>query len=309
MHKHQPGSGIERASLLTLDDLFWFLYLYPLRILSALSPQELIYRLGGLFQFRAKQRRELAARRILTARSAGITREDAPRIARQLLANSKSRLLDDLVLSWPSCRRKLRCAGIEGFEHLERAVASGRGAIVLTAHFCATRVAKRYLATIGYPMLTVRDHVPPEDWWGRVGRRILEPRRRKFLSSVIGEAVYVQDRSCTLKILQRLRSAGLVHIHFDGRSGKKSTLWPFLGVPRSFSTGVFELVRLSGCSVIPMLCLGRSSAFRIIFDSTLDIVQASEREEFVRANLPTFVESIEKQIRDYPEEWEEWMSF
>jgi hypothetical protein len=58
-----------------------------------------------------------------------------------------------------------------------------------------------------------------------------------------------------------------------------------------------------------MLCLGRSSAFRIIFDSALDIVQASEREEFVRANLPTFVESIERQIRDYPEEWEEWMSF
>ena len=36
---------------------------------------------------------------------------------------------------------------------------------------------------------------------------------------------------------------------------------------------------------------------------------ASGREEFARANLPNFVRIIEKQIQDYPEEWEEWISF
>ena len=126
MDQHRPclaqGCSSHRAPFLTLDDLFWFLYLYPLRMLSALGFQELIYRLGGLFQFRAKQRAELAARRMLAARSAGITGEEAPRIARRMLANSQSRMLDDLILSWPSRARKLRCAGIEGLEHLEEAI-------------------------------------------------------------------------------------------------------------------------------------------------------------------------------------------
>ena len=297
------------APLLTLDDLFWFLYLYPLRILSGLGFQELIYRLGGLYNFRVKQRVELAADRMLAASSAGITAEAAPRIARRMLANSKSRMLDDLTLSWPSCVPKLRCAGIEGLEHLDRAKAAGRGVVVLTAHFCATRLAKRYLATHGYPMLTVRDRIGVGDWWGRLGRRFLQPRRLQFLRSITGEAIYVQERGFALKILQRLRSGGLVHLLFDGRSGKKFAVWPFLGLPRSFPAGVFEIVRLSGCAVVPMLCLGRSSGFRIKFEPALDLVAASGRDEFVGANLPNFVRILEKQIQDYPEEWEEWISF
>ena len=40
---------------------------------------------------------------------------------------------------------------------------------MLTAHFCATRVAKRYLATCRYAMLSVRDRVTGGDCgsvWG-----------------------------------------------------------------------------------------------------------------------------------------------
>jgi KDO2-lipid IV(A) lauroyltransferase len=304
-----PGFSSDKGPLVTLDDLFWFVYLYPLRILSALGFHQFLYRLGGLFQFRVERRAVLVARRILAAASAGITGYQAPDIARRMLANSKCRMLDDLILSWPSRARKLRCAGIDGLEHLERAKASGRGVVVLTAHFCATRMAKRYLATHGYPMLTVRDRITEGDWWGRLGQRILESRRRQFLRSITGEVVFVQDRDCALKILQRLRSGGLVNIHFDGRSGKKLAAWPFLGLPRSFGTGVFEIVRLSGCAVVPMLCLGKSSSFRIVFEPALELAVASGRDEFVRANLPNFVRTIEKQIQSHPEEWEEWISF
>lgn len=157
-------------------------------------------------------------------------------------------------------------------------------------------------------MLTVRDEISQGDWWGRWGRRILARRRLEFIRAIIGESVCIQDRGCTLKIFSRLRSGGLVNIHFDGLSGAETTLSSFLGSPRRFSTGTLDIVRLSGCAVIPMVSLGNSSAFRIVFGPMFDIVHVPGRDEFIRANLPAFVQTIEKQIVNYPEEWEQWLS-
>lgn len=295
--------------LLTFKDVLWFLYLYPLRFLAAFVPQHLIYPIGKLVQLCAPRRTDRAAQRILSARSPAISPEQARRIAATFLANSAFRMLDDLVLSWPSFPRRLKCDGIQGLEHLERARSAGRGVILLAAHFCAGRVAKGYLASRGYAISTVRDQLDAGDWWGRWGRRFLAPRRMELLNRIMADGICAQDRGASLKILHALRSGGLVDIHFDGRSGTRFAPWPFLGVSRQFSTGVLDLVRLSGCAVVPMLCLGRSSGFRVVFDPMLEIAEAGERDEFIRRNLPTFVEAIERQVSRHPEEWEEWMSF
>ncbi|HEV2202156.1 MAG TPA: lysophospholipid acyltransferase family protein [Bryobacteraceae bacterium] len=307
------ASGSDPLPIVTVADLLWFFYLYPLRTLSAFGPPGLIHSIGSLalpfVQLRARKRREKVMRRMLAAQGVGMTPDRARRTAREFIASSSFRMLDDLVLSRPSCAGALRCTGVEGLENLERGKSGGKGVIVLTSHFCASRIARRYLAAIGYPMLTVRDRISDGDWWGRLGRRILEPRHRELVHAVMGEVVFVQDPGCTLEILRTLRSGGLVNIHFDGRSGIKNTRWLFLGVPRSFSTGIFDLVRLSGCSVVPMLSLGKSTAFRVIFSPPLDVVEVAGREAFMRANLPAFVGAIEKQIQDHPGEWEQWESF
>jgi lauroyl/myristoyl acyltransferase len=303
-----PSIPTVAEPLVTIDDFLWFLYLYPLRILAAIGPRRLLYSIGRLAWFRARKRSEVVARRILNAKCTGIPHDQISRIASQFLANSAIRMLDDLVVSWRSFPRRLRCSEIHGLEHLEQAKAVGAGVILLTVHFCAIRIAKQHLAAIGYPVLTVRDEIAEGDWWGRFGRRVLAPRRVKFLNAISGESVYVQDRGCVLKILGRLRSGGLVNIHFDGKGGAKTVPWSFLGTRRKFSTGIFDIVRLSGCAVVPMICLGHSSALRILFGPKLDIVREPGRDEFIQANLPAFVETIEQQIVNHPEEWEQWIS-
>src|SRR5579863_7708393 len=102
-----PSIPTGAEPLLTVDDLLWFLYLYPLRILSAIGPRSLLYAIGRLSWFRARRRSEAAARRMLSARCSGIPRDQIPHIAGKFLANSAVRMLDDLVVSWPSLSRRL----------------------------------------------------------------------------------------------------------------------------------------------------------------------------------------------------------
>ena len=141
---------------------------------------------------------------------------------------------------------------------------------------------------------------------GRLGRRLLRPRMDELLHRVIRDEVSVHDRGCTLDILQRLRSGGLVNIHLDGRAGARPLEWPLMGVPRRFSSGIFDLVRLSGSAVVPMLCVGRSSGFRIVFSPMLQLVRTATRDEFVAANLPAFVRVLEQQVVNNPGEWTLW---
>jgi KDO2-lipid IV(A) lauroyltransferase len=297
--------------LFTVNDLLWFLHLYPVRLLSALGSRDLLYRIGRLVeplvQFHWRRRRENAIRWIVSA--CCCTPDQAARIARRSVSNNMFRTLDDLLLLRPSCGKVLHCTGIQGIEHLERAFSEGKGVIVLTGHFCANRIAERYLAAVGHPMLSVHNHRPSNRAAGRLGLRFLQARNIELQRQANPDVVYMQDAECSLKILARLRSGGLVNLQLDGLAGTRAVEGTFLGISWRFGAGIFDLARLSGCAVVPMLCLGGASEFRIRLYPMLDVIRQASRDEFVAANLRTFTQAVEKLIVDNPEEWRLWTHF
>ena len=218
-------------------------------------------------------------------------------------------LLDNLLLIRPSFQERLRCAGIQGAEHLDRAMAAGKGVILQTGHFYANRMAERYLASTGHPVLSVRNQRPQNRAAGRLGRCVLEPRLIEFRRSACPDVVYIQDPECSLKILRRLRSGGLVNIQVDGIVSTRAVGGKLLGRSWRFPAGIFDVVRLSGCAVVPMLCVGGIAGFRISFNPVLDVAKADSRDEWLAINLPVFVKALEKQIADHPEEWRLWTHF
>ena len=60
----------DTVPLLAVNDLLWFLYLYPLRVLSAFDPRILIHPIGSLaepfVQFRSRKPREMVMHRMGT---------------------------------------------------------------------------------------------------------------------------------------------------------------------------------------------------------------------------------------------------
>ena len=216
------------------------------------------------------------------------------------------RTLDGLLLLRPSFDKMLRCTSIDGIEQLESAIARGKGVILLAGHFCANRIAVRYLATKGYAALSVHNQRPSSKEEGRLGRLFLHPRSIQLEKRANPDQVYIQDPDCGLRIMRRLRAGGLALLQFDGRGGIKAIERSFLGVPWRLPSGIFEIVRLSDCAVVPILCLGRSDGLRIRFDPMLTIDSAPSRETFISTNLPRFLAVVEGQITDNPEEWRLW---
>ena len=299
----------ERARTSRVTDLFWLLYLYPLRLISLLLPPAGLYRIGKLagplVRFQSRKTRKRAARRILSVLP-GATPAGAARIAEQCVSHEMRHKLDDLVLQGPARATLPQAATVDGIQHLDRALAAGKGVILLTTHFFGVRMAMAHLTKIGYAPLRVQNQGVRGASEGAL-QYGLRQRHRSVRSRGVGDVVYVQDPECGLKILQRLRSGGLVQMHIDSRHAKTTVEGRFFGVPRRFTAGVFDLVRLSGCAVIPTLCLGDGDGVDIRFDPILNVERADSREEFVNANLRAFTEVLERQVAAHPEQWRLWI--
>lgn len=297
--------------LVSVKDLLWFVYLYPLRFVATRLSAANLYRLGGLmepvFQALAAKRRRIARERMRKALAAEISDREVDRLSRRFVANAIWRALDDLHLADPQSASRFPPPVIEGLDHLTGALSAGKGALLLTGHFYANRLAKHYLAKNGYPVMSVRNGEPPDQWMGRLGARLLQPRYVQFLHRVIADEVFIQDPQCSLKIFRRLRGGGLVNVHFDASFSTQVMTLPFLGGTKEFATGLLEVVRLSQCAVVPMVCTGNQREWAIRFDEPLRLTPADSRGAFVAANIHQFVARLERQVIEHSSDWESWI--
>lgn len=300
-----------RLPLVTAKDVLWFLYLYPFRALAVRLSPAARHRLGRAVEpfFRFFTRRQMRVARQRMAVALGPTHSTAAiaETTRRYVSNTIVRAFDDLLLADERARPHVRPSEIQGIEHLKQALSGGKGVVLITGHFYASRLGKHSLAAMGYPVLSVRNGQPPDRWMGRLGAKVLQRRYVEFLHGIIRDEVFIQDPECSLKILGRLRSGGLVNVHIDAVASSSWIEVPFFGHPKRFATGLLEIVRLSGCAVVPMLCLGTSSASRVIFDAPLRLEPSRSRKEFVNMNIRTLVDTLERQIREHPSEWEAWV--
>lgn len=304
-----PPDRAQSIPWLTLEDLFGFLYYYPLRLACAWVPRRALLALVlPFYKWRFRAQKTRAVERMMTFTGAGIQAESARRIARQAAGRIAACRLDDLLLASPSAKGRIRCAGIDGLENLEHARAAGKGVLLLTVHSYAVRCARWHLAERGYPMLTARLRLGPDMMSSRLGRMFLYPRFMELMQRVFPESVFVQSPDCVLQLVRRLRSGGMVNVLLDGRNFRKGIEGTFLGVPWTFPAGLLDLIRVSGCAVVPMHSRGDGAGFHIRFEDALDIIPAAGADDFAAANLPKLKNAMERFIQRHPEEWTTWMS-
>lgn len=301
----------QRRPLVRLKDLAWLAYLYPGQWLARTLPQGWMHAVGDALAWiaplvlRAPRRRLMSRLALAFPAEAGSARME--QIARDYFRNGARRFQDDLIMAWrPDWTR--RCdVELAGVENLTSALAAGRGAILASGHFFASRAAKRYLASIGYPALSVRHHAPPDKWAGRFGKRILQERYVKFLAGVLGEEVAVDDPDCSLKMLAWLRSNGLIDLHMDAAFSRERVLAGFLGKQKWFPAGYLQLAWTARAPLVPMLCLGDLRRLGIEFGPPIHPDEWQNRRQFVEEGLARMIETLEAQALRAPGQWDLWI--
>ena len=226
------------------------------------------------------------------------------------------------VRLWPQIRGFAGAEEIDvvGLEHLDAALARGKGAVLVTAHFGYPRLIKPVLRRHGYDVLlsgkvatpSQRRDVPPG--FTRLGAAV----HRKLLRLPIWwrfderwQRAVAADLAATLNVrphlaaLARNRAVVLVA---DGGSAVAASASIF-GIDVAMSSAPFSIARASGAAALPVFAVDTLETYgpravRLRIHPPLSL-QSSDDEAADRAvNVRRFAGVYEQEAHLYPHNWQ-----
>lgn len=146
----------------------------------------------------------------------------------------------ETAVAWWGPRDRLRALGrVVGREHLDAALARGRGVILLQGHFLTTDIAGQILGT-AVPFTAT--YAPPTN---PVMRVFTERKRARF----IRRQIHHEDVRAVIRAL----AANEIVWHGPDQGAKKRHAIEarFFGVPAATNSATARLARISGAAVVP----------------------------------------------------------
>ena len=214
----------------------------PFARLVAALPQSCLLRLAYVLSWLAAPL--LSRRRRIARINLEVCFPELSADARQALlrANEQATMMGlfELLRAWfatPS--RVAGMAHVEGLDLLREAIASGRGVLLLTAHFTCTELAARLVSeSLGKPVRVVvrrNNSACMEAWLERARARVFGPTLAK--KDVRG-------------LLRSLQSGDAVVYSADQNFTYQNAFVPFFGVPAATLTSTPDLLRRAGAAML-----------------------------------------------------------
>lgn len=295
--------------------LVW-IYWYPYRILLQRLPFRWTYFLAGIlgkvtYYTLPGKRRSLERELSLLDKTAG--RRDSKKIIKNSFVNLFRDRME--VLLFPVLNEKnigtiIRYSGIE---HLDKALSSGRGVILLFAHFGANQMVMPAIGYRGYKMSQLS--APPTVWKEKMQKKKFSSMEEKAL-----ELRWKHELSLPVKhinIFGSLKEAFLclkrneiLGIAIDGGGGKDRAGIDFLGRKDMFSTGAIDLALRTGSSVLPTFMVRDKYGYNtMIIEGPLNLKRDSEAKDAVKLNVESFALRLQEYVLKYPCHYLNFLAF
>ena len=217
------------------------------------------------------------------------TRRERMQIARRMMRSYNCMLFEFFRLPHLTRRELLDSVEVEGREHLEQAVARGRGVILASTHIGNWELAAVMLAHWGYTLHAVA---------GVQLNRWLTPAVRETKTELAIHTISPEDGY--RRLLRALEHNDLVALMVDGDVYQHGVQVDFFGRETPFPAGPGVLAQRTGALIICGYCERTGPGrFRIVMEPALDPAQYAS----VQAINGAVAHTVERHIREHLDQW------
>ena len=186
-----------------------------------------------------------------------------------------------------------RIAEFQGAEHIEAALARGKGAILLTGHLGNWEMAGARIAAEGFPVVAIaraqRDSA--------ITDYILKTRE------ATGMKLYHRESAVRASLLA-LRSNELVGMLMDQNAGDDGVFVDFFGRLASTAPGASVFALKTEAAVLPTFGYRKPDNTHVItIDAPVPLIRTGDHRRDVLENTARYTKVVEEKIRAHPEQW------
>lgn len=227
-------------------------------------------------------------------RTLGVTENEADRIVKANFIHT-GKLIFELTGS-PKLRKKWpNLLELSGREHLEAALAQGKGVILLTAHLGNFELMSTVLPLLGFPP----HHVIAWKFEETAENLYLDRIREQYGAKLL----YSQELK-TNDVVGILKRGEIVLIVPDHYTIGKTEV-PFFGIPTRMPAGPVQYALTSGAPLVPIYTYRERKRIKIIIEPPLALPPAEGpiSRAIVCRGLEVCTATFERWIRTYPEQY------
>ena len=195
---------------------------------------------------------------------------------------------------------------IDGLEHLDRALAEGRGVILLGSHinsiglFMAIMMLRRRGYDVGVALPSDKELYPSTV----VGRLIRAGRPAPTLKELLG-GFYVQFN--VRPIVRKLAANGIIGQTGDGWHSVSFAPVPFLGRKLPLTTGMLSVAQSTGAMVVTANVLGDAPRLSCVLGEPFRVPKGENPDADLVDALTTYAATLDRDLRANLLSWEHWL--
>jgi KDO2-lipid IV(A) lauroyltransferase len=177
-------------------------------------------------------------------------------------------------------------------ELLDKALAAGKGAVLLTGHFGNWELFGSALAHAGYPVsFVVKEQ--KNKWTDAVINRF----RTACGAEVIPLGLAIRG------VIRNLRANKFVALVADQDAGRRGVFVRFFGRPSSTAIGPAALALRTGAPILFGYAVREGTSRHVFYAEALPVPAGLSEEETVRSVLQEYSDRLERRIRERPDHW------